>query len=140
MMLIVGTPIAVLINVFFSIMIANSILSPMRKVIELIVLLSPGTPTSPSRHGHRAEFGQLMDAITKLRKSIVEVETARTAQVSAEQSATETRTRSLNDMAGIVEAETNTVWDRVQNQSGQLDSIADQMSGSAQIWGRMLWL
>lgn len=136
MMLIVGTPIVVLINVFFSIIIANSILSPMRTVIGLIGSVIAGNTNVAVPKGHRAEFGQLMDAINRLRKSILEVETARTAQESAEQSATETRTRSLNDMAGIVEEETNTVWERVQNQSSQLDSIAEQMSGSAENLGQ----
>ena len=134
-MLIVATAIAVIINAFVSIMITNSILTPMRKVIELIDKVISGDINVTVPNGYRAEFGQLMGVITKLKESIVEIGDARAAQVSAEQSAADTRKRSLNNMADTVEAETNTVWDRVQNQSGHLDSIADQMSGSAQNLG-----
>ena len=132
MMLIVGTPIAVLINVFLSVMITNSILSPMRAVVGLIDRVIAGDVNVAVPNGYRAEFGQLMGVITKLKDSIVEIGDTRAAQVSAEQSAADTRKRSLNKMADTVEAETNIVWDYVQNQSGQLNGIADKMAGSAQ--------
>jgi len=130
-MLIYATLGAVIFSALISILIANSILNPMKKVVELIGAVIGGNTNVTVPDGYRAEMGRLMDAVAKLRDSIAEVVSARAAQEAAEQTAAEERKRSLNDMANTVEAETNTVWARVQNESKHLNGIADQMAGSA---------
>ncbi len=130
-MLIYVTVIAVIFSALINILIANSILTPMKKVVELIGAVIGGNTDISVPQGYRAEMGRLMDAVAKLRDSITEVASARAAQEAAERSAADERKHSLNDMANTVEAETNTVWARVQSESKHLNGIADQMAGSA---------
>ncbi|MEO9900278.1 methyl-accepting chemotaxis protein [Nisaea sp.] len=130
-MLIYATLAAVIISALISILIANSILNPMKKVVELIGSVIGGNTNVSVPEGYRAEMGHLMDAVAKLRDSIAEVISARAAQEALEQSSAAGRKQSLNEMANTVEMETNTVWARVQSESKHLDGIAEQMAGSA---------
>jgi len=130
-MLIFATAAAVVFSAFIIILISNSILTPMKKVVELIGAVIGGNTSVAVPDEYRAEMGLLMSAVAKLRDSIAEVASARAAQEVAEQTSADERKRSLNDMANTVEAETNTVWARVQNESKHLNGIADQMAGSA---------
>ena len=130
-MLIYVTVAAIVFSALVSIVIANSILTPMKKVVELIGAVIGGSTSISVPAGYRAEMGLLMDAVAKLRDSIAEVAEARAAQEASERSAADERKRSLNNMANTVEEETNTVWARVQNESRQLNGIAEQMAGSA---------
>lgn len=130
-MLIFATAAAVVFSAFIIILISNSILTPMKKVVDLIGAVIGGNTEVTVPDGYRAEMGSLMGAVAKLRDSLAEVTRVRAAQEASEQAATDERGRSLNDMANTVEAETNTVWARVQSESKRLNGIADQMAGSA---------
>ncbi len=134
-MLIYATAAAVILSALISILIANSILNPMKKVVDLIGAVIGGKTDISVPEGYRAEMGSLMEAVEKLRDSIAEVARSRTLQEEAEKSSAESRKQSLNEMANTVEAETNTVWSRVQSESKHLNGIAEQMAGSAQNLG-----
>ncbi|UUX48133.1 methyl-accepting chemotaxis protein [Nisaea acidiphila] len=134
-MLLIATALAVLVSAVLSILVANSILGPMKVAVGLIDKVISGDTAISVPSGYRAEMGRLMEAVQKLRDSTAEIAEARAAQEEAERAAASQRNASLNDMANTVEIETNTVWEKVQGESQHLNDIAEQMSGSAQSLG-----
>lgn len=134
-MMIYVTIFAVIISAFTSFVIAGSILTPIRKAVDLIDEVIGGNTDVTVPQGYKAEIGRLLDAVTKLRDATAEVAEARAAQVASEKAAADDRSRSLNEMANTVETETTEVWTRVQSESTHLNGIADQMAGSAQNLG-----
>ena len=134
-MLLYATALAAIISAFASFAIAGSILKPIRQAVGLIDEVIGGNTAVAVPQGYKAEIGRLMEAVSKLRDATSEIAEARAAQAASEKVAAEDRSRSLNEMANTVEAETTEVWKRVQSESTHLNGIADQMAGSAQNLG-----